>query len=362
MKSLFTLILVLLLFAAATARAEPPVRSPMFQQWVGRAMHLSVVGGRIATEPNGMQFGSGQSVLNDGKVHEQVSYTGNGATVSIKYQRTAPEGEFSIEIAVDGRFHLHNSVKAKPEENVDFRQDPGQPVVLTTGVESKPVVLQSPSLWHLLILHPDECKGQLLPLMDAVRPELHIARTATGIEAELVRLAAAGRQSDRKQWATWIDQLADPMFTHREAADRKLRAVGPAVVGFLGGLDLKKYDAEQQFRIRRMLKSLSLPAGEDTPEYAASTLIEDASIWLALLGRPDVAVRKAAAQQLAMILDGPLTVDPAADPASQQSARDELRARIEKLTTSLPIANSPGGKAAGKDLRRQKISEERWHW
>ena len=83
MKPLFKLLLVLPLFAAAHARAEPPVRSPLFQQWVGRAMRLSVVGGRIASGSNGNQFGSGQSALNDGKVREQVSYSGNGATVSI---------------------------------------------------------------------------------------------------------------------------------------------------------------------------------------------------------------------------------------------------------------------------------------
>jgi hypothetical protein len=74
---------------------------------------------------------------------------------------------------------------------------------------------------------------------------------------------------------------------------------------------------------------MSRQAGDDVPEQIAASLADDPSVWLALLGRSDVATRRTAAQQLTTLLGHSIEIDPAADPVSQEKARDELRKTIE---------------------------------
>ncbi len=117
---------------------------------------------------------------------------------------------------------------------------------------------------------------------------------------------------------------------HRDRADRNLRDVGPAVLGYLNRLNMSQLDAEQKSRVRRIIRVLSTQTAEDTPEHVASMLIEDPLVWLALLSRPEETTRQAAVQQLTVLLNVPIAVDPKAQPESQAKARDELRIQIEK--------------------------------
>ena len=146
-----------------------------------------------------------------------------------------------------------------------------------------------------------------------------------------MKMSAVSRKADRKQWEAWIEQLADPLCTRRERADRSLSEVGPVVLGYLHRLDMSRLDAEQQSRLRRIIRVLSTQTGEDTPEHAAAMLMEDPRVWLALLGRPDESTRRAAVQQLTVLLNEPIAVDPKAQPESQSAAREALRLQIEKL-------------------------------
>jgi hypothetical protein len=77
---------------------------------------------------------------------------------------------------------------------------------------------------------------------------------------------------------------------------------------------------------------MSLKISSDSPEQVASWLSGDASIWLALLSRPEVAARRVAAKQLTAFLESPISVDPEAAPASQKTQFEQLRARIESLS------------------------------
>jgi phage gp37-like protein len=88
-------------------------------------------------------------------------------------------------------------------------------------------------------------------------------------------------------------------------------------------------DPEQQFRVRRIIDALSGQASDDSPEQVAATLSGDPTVWMALLGRPEPSTRQTAARQLTAMLGEPIGVDPSADPATQQTQRDQLLARIE---------------------------------
>ena len=107
-----------------------------------------------------------------------------------------------------------------------------------------------------------------------------------------------------------------------------MRADGAAAVGYLRQLDTRRLDAEQRFRIRRIMDACVEDDKDDAAEDVAARLASDPTIWLALLERPNLEYRKTAAAQLARLLGGPIGVDPAADPASQKQQRDQLRARL----------------------------------
>jgi hypothetical protein len=155
-----------------------------------------------------------------------------------------------------------------------------------------------------------------------------LAETAAAIETELFQAASVGRLPDRQRWAALVAQLADERFPRREAADRELRSAGRVVLSYLRGLELSRLDAEQQYRVRRIILSLSRQTGDDTAEGFAPQLSEDPDIWLAFLSRQEESTRRLAARQLAAILGEPIRFDPAADTATRKAQIEQLRARI----------------------------------
>jgi len=316
--------------------------SPLYQQWVMRT-NLAMVSGRVVSNNNnGRWMGViGPQVVTDGPVSEKITASSNGLSGSLtySYKRTRSDTEdhkevvveFGLEINSEGRFVLRYSDKDEPQSYFELSQFPGMPISLSLPPAGKPRVLQAPTIWQLLVVNESDCRKKFLPLLEATRPDWHLASTASAAEDELVKLSAVAQRADRRQWAAWLAQLGDPRSLRRERADRKLREVGPVVLGYLGQLDMNRLDAEQQFRVRRIIHDLSSQQGEDTPESVAAMLIGDPYVWLALLSRDDEAKRQAAVQQLEVFLNAPVHVDPKADPASQAGAREELRQRIDML-------------------------------
>jgi len=321
--------------------AEGPANSPIFRRWILEQTRFTIVGGRVVSSNGTWMFVIPKQVSKDGPVREQITINGNGVTGSLAYsyernstetdQPNDPRVEFVVDISSEGRFVLHYSDKDHPARQFDLTQVPGQPVSLSLPGADKPRVLRAPTLWHLLIIHSEDCRNQVLDTLETIRLGWHVRLTAQAAEDELVRMSAVSRKSDRKQWEEWVNQLGDPLWSRRNRADQNLREVGPAVLGYLARLDMSQLDAEQKSRLRRIIRDLSTQTGEDTPEHVASMLIEDPLVWLALLSRPEESTRQAAAQHLAVLLNIPIAVDPKAEPDSQAKARDELRARIEKI-------------------------------
>ena len=309
--------------------------------------HFEMSGGRILSNNGNWAYPTTPKADADGDTHERISFNSNGATGSVaySYQRTKTIVDdkkdvvldLAIEFSSEGRFVLRYVDKDEPQNYFELLQTPGQPVRLSLPPFEKPRVLQAPTLWHLLIVHADDCRKSVLPRLEGLRPEWHIAATAGAVEDELVRLAGSAQKPDRQQWAAWVEQLGDPLCARRERADRKLRDAGPAVLGYLNQMKMDRLDAEQQSRIRRIVRVLSAQQGEDTPESVASILAGDPNVWLALLSRDDEAMRRAAVQQLELILNAPVKIDPKADPASQAKAREALGERIEKLGGSMSL-------------------------
>ena len=337
-------ILAMVFATCEIAAAEGPNSSPMFQQWIVGRTKFSLVAGRVISNGNNGVWMFGiprQQVASDGPVREQINFNGNGVTRSLTYtyqrsgvktdQRNDPRVEFVVEVGLEGRFLLRYSDKDQPEKYFDLTQVPGQLLRLSLPGANKPRVLRASSIWHLLVINEEGCRKNFLPMLESIRPDWQVARTARAAEDELVKMAAVSRKSDRKQWDAWIHQLGDPIWNRRNLAERSLRDVGPAVLGYLTRLNMSTLDAEQKLRLHHIIRELSAQTGEDTLEHVAWMLIEDPLVWLALLSRQEESTRQAAVQQLALLLNVPITVDPKAEPASQAKAREELRTQIENI-------------------------------
>jgi hypothetical protein len=329
--------------AGGVSVGQEPTTSPLFQQWVVARTRVMLVGGRITNGNNSWMFVATEQASVDGPVREQVRLNGGGNVGSLSYtfrrgggggnaeHQNDPKLDFALEITSEGRFELRYSDKDHPSRFFSLAQNPGQPITLALPPAEKPRVLRAPTLWHLLIIDGDDCRKSLVPMLESVRPGWHVGLSAQSVEEELVKLAAGARKSDRKQWEAWVKQMGEPVYRTRDKADDHLRKVGPAVLGYLTRLNMNELDAEQKSRVKAIVRSLSTQVGEDTPERVASTLIEDPLIWLALLSRPEEPTRQAAAQQLSVILNEPISVNPKLDPASQVKAREALRTQIEKV-------------------------------
>ena len=345
----FALWILAMACATGDIAAQEPTNAPMFRHWILTQNRFSFVGGRVVGVSNNgpWMFGGTKQVSKDGPVREQVNFNGNGVSGSVAYtyrrngvpadERNDPREEFAVEIGSEGRFVLRYSDKDHPEKYFSLTQVPGQPVSLSLppsgapDTPGRPRVLRAPTVWHLLIIHAEDCGKQFLPMLESIRRDWHVGLTVQAIEDELVKMAVVSRKQDRKQWEAWVNQLNAPLWTQRSRADQNLRNVGPAVLGYLNRLNMSQLDAEQKSRLRRIIRSLSTQTGEDTPERAATMLIEDPLVWLALLSRPEESTRQAAVQQLTVLLNVPIAVDPKAQPESQAKAREELRTQIEKI-------------------------------
>ena len=149
------------------------------------------------------------------------------------------------------------------------------------------------------------------------------------MEAALREAAAEGNLPDPQRWAALVEQLGDERYSRRAAADRELRAMGRVVFTYLQGLDRDRLDAEQHYRVRRIVMSLAANMNNDLPPEIARWLAGDPVVWLALLSRDDESTRRLAAERLEALLGEPISFDPAADPATRTEQIERLRQEVE---------------------------------
>jgi hypothetical protein len=293
---------------------------------------LTIDRGRIVYM-GGRNFGTWSQNYHDAATgtDEKISIQSNNQRGSAHYERKDPEEQLSLDIGPDDRFSIGRSNRGKSTATpVRFVQMPHEQISLIVGPDGAQKTYRASNLWLLMLSQPAECQQHLLPLLDILPCLAQIKETAKAVETELLKVAVTGTMPERRHLGELVKQLGADEFAKREAADRLLRAAGPSVAYYLEQLDYAKLDAEQQFRVRRIADSFHGKSIGDTPEQVAIRLSADPAAWLALLDRPEKSTRQAAAKQLAGLLDEPIGVDPAADPASQKSQREQLRTKIEQ--------------------------------
>lgn len=320
------------LLLALPVRAEQPIPpTPNLTQAVQNGwLEFSVVAGRVSIAWS--EFDAINKTFQEGGRTERFNLDAVDSVPSLQYQRTDAVENLSLTLIGGNQVRI---VRAGIEEDssivpVQFSQAVDESIVLVVGPENDRHEYEAANLWELLLQEPEVCREHLIPLLELLRRQKGLESSISAIENELVVAAQRGERPDFARWTALVAQLGDDRFGKRQAADRELRAAGPAALTFLSNLNLRKLDAEQQFRIRRIVQSLAQETADDSPEQIALSLLGDRSVWLALLSRDDASTRRAAAEELAALMGGKLAFDPDAVPAVRKAQIAAIRQSLAR--------------------------------
>jgi len=320
----------------------PALRQAVSNGWV----RLQISAGRL--ELAGLPVGNVSTSSSRPGVQERLTVRNANAVPALDYQRTTSTSKLTIH-AEGRRFDIQFLPLGSAElPAVQFSQQADQPLMVQVATRGRQEVFLAKSLWHLLVVHTEPSRKYLVPLIELLRPDWNLAALGEAVEQALLRQAGSP-PPDVSALDELVAQLGDPSFGVRVEAERRLRASGSGVLGYLESLDLDRLDAEQRFRLRRTMAALRSGLEEARPEQIASWLSGDVEVWLALLQRADASTRQLAARQIEARLGEPIGVDPQRDPAEQEVELDRLRERLERAgllvssSPSPPAAESPSG-------------------
>ncbi len=324
---------ILTALALAAAGAPEPGKLPETPR-LNQAVQLGwlrarIVSGRIVFAATRL------GTMNDGakgdETEERLSVRIASREITANYQMSTGDEELLLEVQGQEELRMRRGPKGDfGLVPVDFRQPAEGPLRLSVGSNEQEETYQAPGLWHLFLARPEACQEHLAPLLNVLNRQWDLGRTAAEVEAALVRAAADGNLPDPRRWAELVGQLADERFSRREAADRELRSLGRVVYTYLRELDADELDAEQHYRVRRIVISLSKSMDDDTPPQIAAWLAGDPTVWLAMLSREDESTRRLAGERLEALLGEPIEFDPAAEAAARQAQIERLRARLSQ--------------------------------
>lgn len=305
--SLLTLVCVLAWGTESRAQYLPDSDRPVLSGAVVEGyLQAAIQGGRI-------RFSNARVVSpRMGQGPELLTMRLDGGSPIIQYECKSSEEQFSFEVSQPGRFNMRRVLKAG-EDEVELLQTPDASLELRVVERGQTHRYRAPNLWHLLIADADVAVPVLVPLLERLRPGWNLSGRAQQVEEELLRAISPEYQQDRRRWTELVRQLADDRFSRREAADRELRAAGNGLASYLEQLDLRSLEPEQQVRIRAILEKMGNDSDDDSPEQAAASLMNDPSIWLVFLARPEATTRRTAAEYLRNLLHRPVEFDPDGD-------------------------------------------------
>ena len=351
------------LWAYDQAGAQSVGMSENFARQMAR-VEFRVASGRIVVRSSTFGGRLSSSTNVDG-AQERLTIDFAGGLPTIEYERSAADEQLSIRVsptlpaAGDGvdpdaadffppvlgadRIHLRRLPKSEgaPGMAVEFRQEPYFDLSLTVGQGEEQRTIRAATLWYLLLAEPDLCREYLTPLLELLRRDWRLLETAHEIERSMVQAVERRQLPDWQRWAELVVDLGSDDFGHRQAADRALRQSGRAVVPYLESLPPATLDAEQRFRIRRIITATGLGESEDTAARIGLLAAGDPRAWLALLSNAEPARRTLAYRQLCELLDEPLDFDPTGDEARRDLQLRALRQRFEVSRVTNPERLGP---------------------
>jgi hypothetical protein len=293
-----------------------------------RMFQLRVAAGRIsAIGPVSHQNLTANA--RDGLRRERLSIDLAGGLPTVTYERRTPDERMSFEI-VRGNIVTIQVIPRSTDDHptVVFVQPSEGPLTLTVSINDRTATYDGPSLWHLLLLEPDACREHLIPLLETMRPNWQIGPQAEWIESALCHDNSSQVAVNRPAWQQSLAAMASDRYLDRERAEQQLRGAGPVVIPFLRAQERSRLDAEQLFRIRRIMRSLASDGDEDTPDRVMPWLTGDPRIWYGLLQRDSAKVRRTAANRIARLLDAAIQFNPDGTPEERKRQLAQMRERF----------------------------------
>ncbi|MDW8037246.1 MAG: hypothetical protein RMI90_04305 [Thermoguttaceae bacterium] len=317
------------------AEELPQLETRLLNEWIRFGIvQARLVRGRVewtAKGPLGRGIGRTATTISSAgpRCSERISLAGGAENISLSYARENQQQKYSLSVDLQRAFQIQwQSLDPLSPWTIELSQRPGEPVALKVTGAATDRVWRARSLWHLAFEEPGTVQKYVIPLFGSFLPSVSLLGHTEQVQREMLGLAQASRSPDRRRWEALVAQLADEQYTRRQAADRALRQQGPAIVPFLRSLDWNLLDAEQRFRIRRILQALEPPGDEDSLTKVAHWLLDDAEIWWILLDRPDLQTRRIAAQRLAQLLGESIQFDPEAPAELRQVQRQPLETKV----------------------------------
>jgi hypothetical protein len=317
--------------------AEPPVQ--ISQVFIGQlgAMDFRLVGGRIVamcddpTRSVSLKQGSAAR-------KETLNISFNGNMVTMRYELSLADAHIDYIVLKGHEVTIRRTRRGDGKNTAyDIVQPADGPIRLHIDNGAEPADLTGASLWHLLLSLP-ELREDLAGLIEMVHPTWRLSKACAVVESNLLRTTVVAPVFDRKDVSIWIEQLASPRFADRRSGERKLREAGPAIFPVLRQFDRQRLDSEQRFRLRKILHATATDDNEDSVETVVTQLALDPTVWLSLLGRDDMSVRRTAAEHLAQLLGAPIAFDVEADEATR---REQIKGVEAQVRQSLELDRRP---------------------
>ena len=317
--------------SAGQGTAPPEMHASLAGQL--RMFQLRMVSGRIsATGPVSSQ--NLTSNYMGSQRRERLSIDLAGGLPNVIYECASSDQRISYEIERGSEVTVRLLPRSPSDrETVVFKQPAQGDLTLAVGSDRATVTYHAPTLWHLLVIEPAVCREHLIPMLEIMRPNWQLDQQEKAIELSLCRATSGRDLADPSSWRESLAALASPRFVERERAEGHLRSAGPVVLQFLRDQDRAGLDAEQSFRIRRIIRSLADSGGEDSPDRVAPWLRGDPRVWYALLDRDSPAVRRLAADKLARLLRAAVEFDADATAPTRAEQIARLRDRFGDVLT-----------------------------
>lgn len=260
-----------------------------------------------------------QTVGSDEGPYESLSLSVREGIPSIFYEGRSAERQLNLEIIDGTTAELFQQPNDSTGTAVRFSQRPGQPIRLVVGESPAAREFQATTLWHLLLAEPEVCREHLLPILESFRPHWNLGETADQVETALYAFVHDQPELlSRERVRASVRRLSSPSFRERQAAERELKAFGPAVVSHLQRLRAEDLDAEQRHRVASVLNGLMVHNG-DQPRRVAAWLCDNEPLWVILLSRASESQREVALRHLAQL--NRLAPPPSASSGPKQIAR-----------------------------------------
>jgi len=201
---------------------------------------------------------------------------------SMQYLMTSPSARVSIDADGRGPWRIESKrTNVAGTVRVIVQQTPGSPIVLKCISDAPELSIQAATWLHLREADRAIFVEHLEPIVDELLWPYRFNELASAAQAHSLAHSTVQQDNpslDDELISGWIDELRSPTRTVRTSAERKLRAVGIALLPRLAKLDFSSLDAEQQKRLREIESTLT-PLVEDDAIRLAMLIHDDLGYW-----------------------------------------------------------------------------------